>query len=220
MIQIESQYNSLKKDKDFCWMVSQCHVYNERFDLAAQIINNLPGKIHMWGKATKRCLAKANKSKIIDHGFSKGDNKSGSDLTKCKFYFAFENSNCSDYITEKFARSLRAYAIPIVNGWRESYEQQLPGSFIHVADFVSSVHLTEKLSRLLANKKEMLAYQKWRLNYEVLTGGHLSMFDFLPCRICEKLSKIRDDNEHGIKNVEIIPELSEHFRNFQKCVSR
>ena len=220
MIKIENQYNSLKKDKDFCWMVSQCHVYNEIFDLAVQIINNLPGKIHMCGKATKRYLTKANKSKIIDHGFSKGDNKSGSDLAKCKLYFAFENSNCSDYVTEKFARSLRAFAIPVVNGWRESYEQQLAGSFIHAADFVNPVHLTEKLSRILANKTEMLAYQKWRLKCEVLTGSHLSMFNSLPCRTCESLYKIRDDNEYGIKNVEIIPELGEHFRKFQKCVSR
>lgn len=37
-------------------------------------------------------------------------------LSSYQFYLAFENSNCRDYISEKFFKVLDKYTIPIVRG--------------------------------------------------------------------------------------------------------
>ena len=48
-----------------------------------------------------------------------------------KFYFAFENSNCDDYITEKFFNSIRrADVVPVVMGAsKEAYNLYGPQVF-------------------------------------------------------------------------------------------
>ena len=218
---IEQEYYALKKDRDFCWMVSSCATTNKRFDVAAEIINNLPGKIHLWGKAAKQCMKKVNKSKIIDYGYTtRKTNQSELALSSCKFYFAFENSNCSDYVTEKFSNPLANFAIPIVNGWRENYEQILPGSFIHVADFASGAELAKYLTRLLVDKEKLLSYQKWRLKFELVREERTEMFDLLHCRVCEKVSEIREANKYKMTQVYTIPDASEAYKSIQKCLPR
>ena len=49
-------------------------------------------------------------------------------IDECIFYLAYENSNCTEYVTEKFSNALISYAIPIVNGFEQSYETRLPGN--------------------------------------------------------------------------------------------
>ena len=66
-------------------------------------------------------------------------------MTKCtdtisnyKFFFSFENSNCRDYISEKFWAALQRRQIPVVMGGAspEDYAKIAPPhSFIHVDDF-------------------------------------------------------------------------------------
>ena len=56
-------------------------------------------------------------------------------IKQFKFYLAFENSKCKDYISEKFFQNaVLSGAVPIVLGAeRKEYEKFLPrGSFIHV----------------------------------------------------------------------------------------
>ena len=157
MSEIKENYRKLNKDKSFCWMVSQCKVYNNRFTVGSKIINELPDKIHMWGAASQICMKSANQSRIINLGRNTRNNTHAI-IKKCKFYFSFENSNCSDYITEKFPNAIINYAIPIVNGWRKSYQQKLPGSFIHVSDFASIADLTSHLRYLLSNETAYFEY--------------------------------------------------------------
>ena len=57
-----------------------------------------------------------------------------------KFYLSFENSICSEYITEKFFAPLKVGMIPVAMGGmsRKDYEKIAPShSFIHVEDFSS-----------------------------------------------------------------------------------
>ena len=52
-----------------------------------------------------------------------------------KFYLAFENALCPDYVTEKFFRTLKLPVVPIVMGG-DNYENLVPpGSFIDVNNF-------------------------------------------------------------------------------------
>ncbi|PIO75220.1 fucosyl transferase, partial [Teladorsagia circumcincta] len=77
-----------------------------------------------------------------------------------KFYLAFENSNCHQYITEKFwINALRNDAIPIVMGAPKADYIKVapPNSFIHVDDYTP-----EQLSRyLLYLDRNRTAYNEY-----------------------------------------------------------
>lgn len=76
--------------------------------------------------------------------------------TKCKYYLAFENSFATDYITEKFFRSLAQGTVPITLGPpREEYEKALGLDSLHHGtntDFSASalkrsfIHFTDGLA--------------------------------------------------------------------------
>lgn len=105
-----------------------------------------------------------------------------------KFYLAFENSNCHQYITEKLFKNALGLnepdflVVPIVMGARkEEYDKFAPpNSFIHVDDFKSAKDLAEYL-RLLANNDA--------LYYDYFRWKNLGFFidtKFM-CRICAML---------------------------------
>ncbi|OWF49144.1 Glycoprotein 3-alpha-L-fucosyltransferase A [Mizuhopecten yessoensis] len=65
-----------------------------------------------------------------------------------KFRTAFENSNCKDYVTEKFWKSLEQNVIPIVN-WKSDQVIKVPeNSYINMYDFQSAKELGAYLNRL------------------------------------------------------------------------
>ena len=68
-----------------------------------------------------------------------------------KFYLAFENSNCKDYISEKFfVNGLGHDILPIAMGARlEDYEEAAPRkSFLHVDQFSGPEELAKFLHKL------------------------------------------------------------------------
>lgn len=90
--------------------------------------------------------------------------------TDYKFYLAFENSNCKDYITEKFfENSLGRKIIPIVMGAPiEDYEKYAPPrSFIHVDQFASPADLAKYLHILDGNDTLYNSYFQYKGTGEV-----------------------------------------------------
>lgn len=84
---------------------------------------------------------------------------------KYKFYMAFENSNCRQYITEKFwHNALENDIVPVVMGApKEDYERVAPPhSFIHVDDFPSSHELSRYLRMLHKDTKLYNEYFRWK----------------------------------------------------------
>ena len=105
-------------------------------------------------------------------------------LAKSKFYLAFESwSTRSDYITEKFWRTLSHGAIPVVIGpKREDYERIAPPhSFIYVEDYENAESLARYLKYVGENQNEYAKYHRWRTDYE--TRYRASDVD--PTRFCE-----------------------------------
>lgn len=99
-----------------------------------------------------------------------------------KFYLSFENSNCTDYITEKlFENALGRNILPIFMGTtRTEYEKYAPErSFIHVADFQSPKELANYLNELDKNDTLYNSYFKWKGTGEIIEDG-TNMF----CRMC------------------------------------
>ncbi|KPP57091.1 alpha-(1,3)-fucosyltransferase 4-like [Scleropages formosus] len=87
-----------------------------------------------------------------------------------KFYLAWENSQHTDYITEKlWHNALQSSAVPVVLGPpRSNYEKFLPAdAFIHVDDFSGPAQLAAYLRFLARNPRSYLRYFAWKRRYTV-----------------------------------------------------
>lgn len=74
------------KTKKVAWLVSNCSPANRRREYAYELSKYIT--VDIYGKCgTKKCPKNKCINWIAEH---------------YKFYLAFENSNCKDYITEKF----------------------------------------------------------------------------------------------------------------------
>ncbi|KAJ7385533.1 hypothetical protein OS493_015105 [Desmophyllum pertusum] len=105
------------------------------------------------------------------------------ELQRHKFYLAFENNLCIDYITEKYWRnSLERGLVPIVLGGASySPEQVIPGSFINVADFDSVEALADYLKYLDKNDTAYNQYFEWKTKYKIVKP------QFWLCQLCKAL---------------------------------
>jgi len=153
------------------WMVSNCNANNKRLEYAEKLGQYIPVDIIGECGSGEITCPKTNKSacwKMI--------------AMKYKFYLSFENSNCVDYITEKFWDSLKYKVLPIVMGARpEDYQAVAPThSYIHVDDYPSPQHLAEHLLLLQDSAEEYNKYFTW------VGTGRLIDTKFL-CRTCALL---------------------------------
>eukprot|EP01129_Flabellula_baltica_P011980 TRINITY_DN5339_c0_g1_i1.p1 TRINITY_DN5339_c0_g1~~TRINITY_DN5339_c0_g1_i1.p1 ORF type:complete len:446 (-),score=75.69 TRINITY_DN5339_c0_g1_i1:3-1340(-) len=88
------------------------------------------------------------------------------------FYMAIENSNCDDYVTEKYWKTLVAGLVPILDG-PVDYSDFLPSQkVIRLDDFDSPKELAEHLKYLVNNRTAYLEYMPWKTdsNFEFNQG--------------------------------------------------
>ncbi len=104
-----------------------------------------------------------------------------------KFYLAFENSLCEDYVTEKLFRSLTTEIVPIVNGGTNCSRDAPPHSFINVEDYSSPQELARYLKRLGANETEYSAYFDWNKTYDIRINASIRQGGF--CKLCEIINR-------------------------------
>lgn len=117
-----------------------------------------------------------------------GTNVTGKDciadvIKKHKFYLSFENTNCKEYITEKFwNNALKSDAIPIVMGASRDCFSRLapPGSYIHVDDFETVEELSKYILALDADDEAYSRYFRWK------QLGKIKIPDSW-CQICKAL---------------------------------
>lgn len=100
--QITQEKNyALNKKKKIAWFVSNCAPKNSRMIYAKELSQHIQVDIY-GGCGSLKCERNSQDcEKLIDNEY--------------KFYLAFENSNCHDYITEKFfVNGLKRNVLPIV----------------------------------------------------------------------------------------------------------
>ncbi len=103
-------------------------------------------------------------------------------LTKdYKFYLSFENSVCTDYVTEKFFNRFADWIVPIVLN-RKIHAKVAPDDpFIAADDSDSPESLANYLKFLDKNPLEYLKFFSWRKRFSLnLNVGVL-------CGLCRKL---------------------------------
>ena len=117
----------------------------------------------------------------------KNTNQCRSLCQKYKFYLSFENSFCTEYVTEKLYKIISddsLYVIPIVMGLDE-YDKLPKDSIIDVRDFSSPRLLADHLQYLNNNNTAFMKYFEWRnkrkcfLNENNPTGGAVTLCDSL-----------------------------------------
>ena len=84
-----------------------------------------------------------------------------------KFYLAFENSWCPDYVTEKFYRALVYDAVPIVLGGADYSWLAPPHSYINARDYSSPKDLADYLKLLDSDDDLYARYFDWKKDYVV-----------------------------------------------------
>ena len=102
-----------------------------------------------------------------------------------RFYLAFENSLCKDYITEKFWKTLHSpsYFVPVVIGGLsiDDYSEVAPpNSFIHVYNFSSVEKLGKYLQHLMTDDAAYNRYHQWRQRYTLIPQAYN-----VPCDMCK-----------------------------------
>uniref|UniRef100_A0A3Q0SET5 Fucosyltransferase n=1 Tax=Amphilophus citrinellus TaxID=61819 RepID=A0A3Q0SET5_AMPCI len=114
------------------------------------------------------------------------------------FYLALENSQHTDYITEKLWNAVLAGAVPVVLGpSRQNYERFLPPrAFIHVDDFPTIEELARYLLMLRRSPTQMRWHLDWRRSYGVHQPAFWSEHYCTACRAVRrtraKTDEVRD----------------------------
>ncbi|XP_043274636.1 alpha-(1,3)-fucosyltransferase 7-like [Venturia canescens] len=170
-----------RRNKLVAILGSNCSGNNRRWEYVNELENFLGEKLDIFG----RCL-NGNATACPGH-FDKDCPILGS----YKFYLAFENSNCREYLTEKvFWNAFEKGSVPIIMGAPRSDCERLlpPGSFIHVSDFESSSSLARYLLYLDNADDAYDAYHEWRSKYTVVNEhGYFGSISKHYCRVCEAL---------------------------------
>ena len=159
------------------WFVSNCQAKNQRNRLGKKLGEFFP--VDQYG----RCSSMKSNETFEET------------LKKYKFYLAFENSHCKDYITEKsFYNALALGLIPIVFGpTKEDTEKILPvNSFLHIEQFDDLKRVIEQLNSISEDSERFAFYHQWRIDHRLITWPSNYYVDDRFCDLCIKL---HDDSQ-------------------------
>ncbi|CAF2074706.1 unnamed protein product [Rotaria magnacalcarata] len=166
------------RENKILWIVSNCKTRTNRHQIATELNKYFP--IDQYGG----CSLLNKKAKILS------TNEFEQTLFKYKFYLAFENSNCQDYITEKaFYNALAHGSIPIVLGANENNYKNIlpPNSFIYIQRYKNMSDLANQLRNISQNLYVFKFYHQWRIHYRLIVWPSNYFIDDLFCNLCIKL---------------------------------
>jgi len=89
-------------------------------------------------------------------------------LAQVRFFFAFENSMCRDYHTEKIFHALLVGCVPVYLGAPSIVRLFPRRAFIDVADFASVAELGAHLRAVAENASAYESYLRWRSEPEAI----------------------------------------------------
>ena len=132
----------MKKSKLAFWVASHCPTDNRREDYVMALQRFVP--VDIYGKCGNLSLCDRRDHVSIREDCIKNAS------SEYYFYLAFENSNCPNYISEKYWRVVRDLmpVVPVVMGGGNYKKLALPYSYIDVNDFSSVEDLAKYLQYL------------------------------------------------------------------------
>ena len=181
------------KTGQIAWLVSNCG--QKRESLVKKLTKVL--KVHVGGKCKN----------VYKNRIERCEGRVCSEtLKKYKFYLAFENSFCPDYVTEKYwLHALHNNMIPIVLGGANYKDPRfaIPGSYIDVFDFKNPKQLIEYIQKVDSNDALFNSYFQWKRKFRFSS----EVFECHPAirEICSTLN--------GSKNVDVVVGGKKGHRN-------
>ncbi|KAH7694191.1 core alpha 1,3-fucosyltransferase [Aphelenchoides avenae] len=159
-------------------MVSNCGASNGRMDYAKELARHI--QVDIFGRCVnKRVPDGGARERMLRRVY--------------KFFLAFENSNCVDYVTEKFFHALENDVIPIVFGESVEFYAAMapPHSFIHVEQFASAEELARYLHRLDQDPAAYNEYFLWKRDWRFLDTKFW-------CRLCSFVQEPKPSVYHDV----------------------
>uniref|UniRef100_A0AAF5CX85 Fucosyltransferase n=1 Tax=Strongyloides stercoralis TaxID=6248 RepID=A0AAF5CX85_STRER len=201
-ISIIPKMKDLKKKKNYIiWTVSDCETSSKREIAMDMLRKYIP--INQYGLCNNKYL----KYDMFSKKFQKL-------YEKHFFYLALENSDCEDYITEKYFSRVHFNSIPIV-GYRKKYESIAPkNSFIAIDDFNSPKEMADYLYYLVKNKNEYLKYFEYRKEGWKVYNIDRKSDNF--CSLCKKLVEMKKSGELK-RYSKIYYDAREEFLSWTQC---
>ncbi|XP_071489183.1 glycoprotein 3-alpha-L-fucosyltransferase A-like [Diadema antillarum] len=185
------------------WMASNCGATSwPRTALVKKLAKYIP--VDMYGRCGNLTC-------------QRGSEECNRKLAQYKFFLALENSECTDYITEKFwIQSLVRGLVPIVHGPpRSDYEKVAPpNSFIHIQDFATVRELAAYIRRVDGNDTLYNSYFAWKKK------GSLKPYGTGPNIMCQVGDRLVAD-EKALANGTYQPTPQKDWRQWwaQSCRS-
>jgi alpha-1,3-fucosyltransferase len=177
-----------RKSRTALWFVSQCNRNSGRDDLAKKLQKIID--VDIYGECGN--LSSPHGPELYNETY--------------KFYLAFENSLCLDYLTEKSFKVMNDFIIPVIYSGVDISRFLPPKSYIDVNSFESVDELGNYLKFLAETPEEYVKYFWWKKYYRV----QLSSFDV--CEICQKLN---EPNLHTKQNVYL--NINEWWGTYVDC---
>ncbi|KAL5214351.1 hypothetical protein ABZP36_003503 [Zizania latifolia] len=192
---IHNYHVATKKRDDVLvyWSSSRC--FEHRNKIARELFRHIPA--HSFGRCENNvgggdraldfypdCAGRANKTEWWDHLHCA--------MSHYKFVLAIENTIAESYATEKLYYALEAGSVPIYFGAPNARDLAPPGSFIDGSAFSSLEELAGYVKKLAADPVAYAEFHAWR-RCGVLGGygrNRLASLDTLPCRLCERASRM------------------------------
>ncbi|OWF53024.1 Alpha-(1,3)-fucosyltransferase C [Mizuhopecten yessoensis] len=145
------------KDMMAAWFVSRCNVQSRRQEYVRLLQRDV--SVHIYGTCGDMSCPRSIHHNCLNQLQS-----------HYKFYLAFENRLCADYLTEKVSKLLQdgIDGIPVVRGTGDLYKMHLPpGSYINVHDYTIK-GLAQKMQYISQNRTE---FEKYFFLAETLLRG-------------------------------------------------
>ena len=225
-----------KSKKSFIfWLVSNCETPSRREIYVNELLKHV--NIDIYGN----CLNKFKNTKKDPCKSSKDKEKCNFDLfSSYKFYLAFENSLCNNYVTEKYWKIyspnnlFSLNIVPVVKGAKENqyHNIALKNSFINAEVFKTPKSLADYLNYLNQNETAYLEYlnskielfndlknksilKKDSLSSKIEEQDYIKRDDFTPfCEICMRL---HDKNYLSVSQKNKIVHISKWFNPTSEC---
>ncbi|XP_053386264.1 alpha-(1,3)-fucosyltransferase C-like [Mercenaria mercenaria] len=176
-----------QKTETALWFVNHCRTSSKREVYASELAKytnvTKVGKCNM--NRSSSCPKRGNCTTVL--------------AKKYKFYLAFENSLCTDYITEKAFLWFTRDIVIVVRG-ATHYEKYLPkGTFIDTNAFKSAKELAQHLNKVGANEEEYTKILKLKDHYTVIKEREHAQISY--CNLCYKLNNLNQYRK-SIANVD------------------
>ena len=177
-----------EKSRGISGRISNCMDSNRRYKIIKEMQKYLD--IDMYGL----CY-----NKPCGHSRSEFDKSCNDLLKQYKFYLAFENNDCKDYVTEKYWQSLQREQIPIVNWKMLNRDLVIPNSYINIFDFKDIKSLTNYIKKVSENETLYNSYFNWKRSY----------VNWGPCTACQICDALHDEN----RAMQVVEDLDAWVRN-------